>query len=713
MNLLALLSFYLISSNAILLVIFKIGFRKKIEDNILLLFSCGAAPFIVSLLFYASVILFPGKNDLFYQIFIVSLFLFLFYFLRIKISDLKDIYLSLLKKFNFLLKIIPLYVIVPAVFFIILYSLQLLAYPIVDNDSAVYLNQSQAVYEYKNMDWQKKPEIKINGNDNFTYDFSVRPGVPMLIAFNETFLSKTTGKYISFSFLIFYYYVLLLFLFLFIIKKVSRDNNIPIQRSLCYGLLFFVFSWGLSRSVISSSKEIIVYFFALFSIYIASILISEKNKNENQLYLLTILGVLLGINSFINLHGIIIEAVIIFILFLLFKKKFIDRLKKIIYVILLSFPSSGFETLICFNFIFSTPLTSLLAWFNKIILAVSKFFVYKNLIGSSGDLSNSGNVSSLTTSHQGLYQFNNILDEYLKGKLQILTNVGSFGLNFWIYLIIVFKFFKSILKNNLLKFLVFFIAVYYLLVIDPFNMIDHPMMVILSGSPKYSMLLIFLSIIPISIFMDLMIQKIIDFTEAHNIKIFISISLFTFIVFYFKGIIIEFGLKILLSTIPIYKDISFYKGIIEKNFYVMFFVLLISAIIILIFKISKEKKCLSYLFNFLLTVVVIVPFISTNVGKFPLTKTFEYIKKDAQFKLENNMFGGDIFKVYFQAKEKFSPGTIVGVDHYELYTYDNYFSLRYKIVNNSANYLISESCEEEKWKILASSNRIYLCERKQ
>ncbi|MCX6762596.1 MAG: hypothetical protein NT093_02320 [Candidatus Moranbacteria bacterium] len=226
------------------------------------------------------------------------------------------------------------------------------------------------------------------------------------------------------------------------------------------------------------------------------------------------------------------------------------------------------------------------------------------------------------------------------------------------------------------------------------------------------MLLLFLSMIPTSIFLDKIIQKIVNTIEKHRKKFIIGAILAFIIIIVFKKIIMIIELRILLMTIPVYKDISFYRGTVEMLYYIFIFSVLTFIAMLIISAMREEKKWPSYLINMLVILMIFVPFFATNVGKIPLKKTFAYIGKNTQFKLESTLYEGDIFKVYFQAKNILPKKSLLAVDYSELYAYDDYFSLRYFAGSSDINYQISENCEEKNWKILASSNKVYLCGRR-
>lgn len=624
MNFLIAFALFIVSSIAVSLLLVRSSFRKKIGDFLLVMFSLGVGPFISGLIFYALLFIFPEKNNHFYSIIIIAIYFLIFFINRRILKELKEISLNLFAKIVVIIKKQSKIVVVIAAFFIGLYLLQLIAFPIVDNDSVLYLNQTEASYEYKNIDWQKKPEVVINGTDLYSYNSMIRPGFPLLMS--STYLFQGEGRYelASLKFVVSYYYILLLILFLFSVKIISEKLNLNSNRSLTYGLFFIVFSWGLTRGLIFSAKEISIYFFALFSILIATFLLEKDNSEwANRI----LLGILLGINSFINLHGIIIECIILLIIFLFSQKRIAERIADITFVFLLSIPFGGFELLMLYNFIFvESAKNAMLTIFNNGTLPENELKII----------------------HQNLYQANTLTSEYLKGKLQILTNVGYFGFYFWIFLLIVAKYFKKIIKNDFSKVIIFFIFIYYVVVIDPLGFNNHPLSIVLWGSTKYAMLILFLGIILVSAFADTLAGSLKEFFDR-NIKKIIPIgALLLIIVAFFYSNIINLGTKILLFTIPVFKDISFYRGVV-KNIYFLLVVLLVLLLMTFILSILyKNKKITAYSVNIIFAFFVLVPFFVTNVGKVSFIDELRYWNSSQKTKMEKIINQGYSLKNYYK-----------------------------------------------------------------
>ncbi len=724
-TIISILLLFVIPANIILLALF--GINKLKLGKIIFFVSYGIAPILNGLFLYYLIWFFPEKNDVFYLGIISSFWLVLLVFCIRNwhkiVSFYKELYFSLksdfFKKRNLLF--------LPVGFFLMLFSIQALFYPIVDNDKALYLNQSEAVYRYKNLDWQKESSVLIREGDEYKYNSSIRPAIPYFMALS--FMIDKDKGYFVFKFLSSYYYFFLLELFLVIVYKLAGKFKQNRFKALLFGSIFFVFSWTLARSFIFNSKEIIIYFFALLSLYLTYKLIVEKKRNKGIEFLL---GISLGLNVFINLHGIIIASFVLLILFLYSSLKWRERFYQIIFVFLIQVFSGAFEFLRMFGFIFASNIKAVKSNFNDLCESLRGYIDSMRLDDTPSDtpsdnqeitlkidndnqeitskITDQKNTeppsSHLDEGHLGLYQMSNLFDIYVKGKFQILTNPGVFGFYFWFFLLIVFNKFKEIFSSKLGKIIISFMGVYFLVVLDPFSFNNHPYAIILWGSTKYASLLMLCSMIFVAVYFDWLVEKIIHWIK----KVLNGIIIVSFILFilalFLKENLIDLGLEILLSVIPIFKEIGFYKEKVEGIYFfwlVCLFGLLISLIVL------KYKKKYSYILfsSFLLMLFILMPFFITDVSKISLKKTFTYLFSDREVKLKETIFYGDIYKVYFYAKENLPEGSIINSVN-EVYTYNDYFKIR-KNTQSTIKYKITEKCSNDK-RTIYQSGKVNLCE---
>lgn len=693
---------FVIPANIILLILF--GIKKLKLDKVIFFVSYGIAPLLNGLFLYYLIWFFPEKNDVFYLGIILAswLILLIFYFRNWHgvLSFYKKLYFSLkpefFKKRNLLF--------LPVGFFLVLFSIQALFYPIVDNDKASYLNQSEAVYEYKNLDWEKEQIVFIRSDDEYRYNSSIRPAIPYFMAFS--FMIDRDEDYFVFKFLSSYYHFLLLGLFLIIVYKLAGKFKQNKFRAVLFGSIFFIFSWTLTRSFIVNSKESTIYFFALLSLVLVYNLIAEKKRNKVVEFLL---GISLGLNVFINLHGILIASFGLLILFLYSSLKWGERFYQIIFVFLIQIFAGAFEFFRMFGFVFASnikavknSLIDFCGYLNKSInLAES------NVPSSTENLNINTSSDHLDEGHLGLYQMSSLFDVYFKGKFQILTNPGIFGFYFWFFLLIVFNKCKEIFSSKLGKIIISFIIIYFLVVLDPFNLNNHSYAIILWGSSKYASLLMLCSMIFVAVYFDGIMKVFINWIKIFS-NIIILLGSFLFIlIFFLKDYLINLGLRILLAVIPVFKEVQFYQEKIEKIYFAGLFSLLIFLLALIFFKNSKKyfyavSSCCSLLF------FVLIPFFITDTGKVPHLKTFTYLFNDKETKLKKTIFYGDIYKVYFYAKDKSPEGSKINSIS-EIYTYDDHFKIRINF--EDLDYAIKKECDEDFYS-LHKEGKFNLCEKK-
>jgi hypothetical protein len=698
----SILLLFIIPANIILLALF--GVRKIKLGKIIFFVSYGIAPLLNGLFLHYLIWFFPEKNDVFYLGIILAFWLFSLVFFYQNWHKVVYFYkdLHLLLKAEFFKKRNLLFL--PVALFLILFSIQALFYPIVDNDKALYLNQSEAVYKYKNLDWQKEQSILIRGDDEYKYNSSIRPAIPNFMAFS--FMINKDEDYFIFKCLSTYYYFLLLGLFLMIVYELAGNLKQNKFKAVLFGSVLFVFSWTLIRSFIFNSKEIIIYFFTLLSFYLICKLITEKKRNKGMEVLL---GISLGLNVFINLHGILIASFILLLLFLYSSLRWKERFYQVIFVFLIQVFAGAFEFFRMFGFVFASNIkmfkNSLIDFYDYLNRFIN--MTEPNVPSGTENLNISTSPAHLDEGHLGLYQISSLFDIYVRGKFQILTNPGTFSFYFWFFLLVSLSKFKEIFGSKLGKIIISFVGIYFLVVLDPFNLNNHPYAIILWGSSKYASLLVLCSMVFVAVYFDWLVKKIVHWAEKFlNGIIFTGFVSFALVLF-FKENLIDLGLELLLLVIPVFKEIGFYQEKVEKIYFLGLFCLfgLVVSLIVLKYK----KKCSYILFSsFSLVLFVLTPFFITDASKVTYEKTFTYLFSDREAKLKEAIFYGDIYKVYFYAKKNLPKGaTINSVS--EIYTYDDHFKIR----RNSENleYIIKQKCGEDFYS-LYEGGQFSLCKRR-
>jgi len=681
---------FFITSNLMLLFMLHRSYNKQKKNDLLFFFSAyGVGPFLSGILFFYSIKFLPNREFSFYYFVVIFFWIFLTAIFFRSIVSVRNFYRRLFKNIKnitcnkkSLIGIIP-------VFLISLFFIQSLCYPIIGNDQSLYLNQSEGYAKFRNLDWQKKKIIEIRDGDQYKYNSSISPGIPSLVAFSlGEFKENRSVDYLFFQFLFFYYSMLLFLIFLYIIYLIAKSLNKNPVNAILYGMIVFVFSWRISRLIMMNSKESIIYFFTLLSILILFNLLDKKRN----VWLEFILGLVLGTNMFINLHGIVIGLLILLLLFLFSSLTIWGRIKQLFFIFISSQLAGGFELIKNIKFLL-TPLVN--------------FFETKINNKEVSAIKSGKGLIKVSNNHMKLYQFNTEEDLYLKGKFQLVTNFGVYGFSFWLFIVSLFFNFKYFLKNKYLKVIVSFVGIYFILVLDLFSINSHPMSIVLSGSNKYSSLLLLLILIILGVFLNTVIKKTFKLIIKFN-SIFLILSSILLVIFTFHwDNIINFSINIFIHTSQIYKNLYFYENKISLFFIAVIFIISAFFITQVYYQINKNKKIIYNIYAFLfITLFIIMPFGIISSGKLSLTQTIQFLFKSREEKLEKTINNGEVYKVFHYAKKILPKNSKLGVEFNEIYIYDDYFMLSR---NKNDVYSIRKKCinSEEMY----SSKSAALCKK--
>jgi hypothetical protein len=712
-SIISILLLFIIPANIILLVLFGIK-KTRSEKKVNFLISHGTAPLFNGLILYYLIWLFPQRSDLFY-LSLISIFwvvLFLLFIRRYQnfLVFYKRAYFVLR---NNVFKRCALFFL-PGFIFLCLFAIQALFYPIAENDSAYYFHQATAFSKTKEINWGS---ANING-DEYSQNPMIRPGLVSTYSFYFLLNENNNWRFVSFKFISVYYYLLLLAIFLILVLRLSKNKTNKFYNIL-FSFYFFTFFWSLTRFFVYNNKEPIIFFLALCSLYVFHKII---NLNKRNIFLEMFLSSLIGLNMFINLHGVIIGLIILFLLLVFSKLSLSKRIIQTSFIFILSFPFGAFEFLVKFKFIFA----GLIDFLNQKIILFKQYWLEK--IGKSfenndiykynqdNNIIENHDIQSLEKvgeDHENMYQFKNIFDEYIKGKFQIFFNIGVFGFYSWLFLLLSISMFRSMLNSKLSKILIIFLLAYFIIIIDPLRLNNHPLAVVLSGDIKYGMFIVLVMLL----FIGTNFQKVVDFI----FKIFVDygkiISSFLFLlisfIILFRKKILTIGTEILIKSIKNVWNYDFYYQKIEL------FYLIIVLISFLLFAISvgivffKRKQNTWYKFLVVVLILgVVSPFFVVSAGKVAWQNTFLYLAgKDKNLDvIEEIQYQEDLYKVYSYAEDNFPKDSLLITDFIQLYIYDEHFHLTRNKNKKEAIYRITKKCSLDEKKIF-NSGEFVLCSK--
>jgi hypothetical protein len=344
---------------------------------------------------------------------------------------------------------------------------------------------------------------------------------------------------------------------------------------------------------------------------------------------------------------------------------------------------------------------------NLIVLKIIRFISRNNTSVQANTLI-SGN-GTLAISNKEFYGLTTLGGLYLKGKLQMLTNFGYYGFRGWVMLAAIGICFKKMWGNSFTKLILTFVAIYYLLILDPFNIDRSQNAIVLSGSSDYSALVVFIGLILVGCFsMDIYDFLVRQFEKYKNAILIFFAAIFVALVTTREKVVsaLTSRLNLFLSTS---KEIGFYQHKVELF---VASILILLVIIIILTTISYYKKtAIKVLISLVIFTILIPPFFLFDAGKVPLSKTFSYINESNQFKLEHSLILSDYFTAYYETKKILPPRSDIVTNSSNIMAYNNYFNM--SMVNNfgktSKVYGIGIICSKNNASI-AVFNKIEVCE---
>lgn len=363
------------------------------------------------------------------------------------------------------------------------------AFPPTWGDVFEYLQQGYVFAQDRSLDRVSIPVPYSEDGSYYVMNSAIQPGIPIL--YSIYFLGHEPSPLrVSLTHIWYAYYFVLLLISLYYAGKViglpQSKRYLPLLVALgCFYLL---------RFTILGAKEVI-----LMQLTIVAILSLEelaRNRININWKMVIILGMSLGIISFVNLNGTIIAS----ILGLLLLAWLPYRLGKRLAV-------AGVTIALTLLFSAGEPIRSL-----------QGFIINPSLLQSSP---NSELADKLKNAELANYQLiqeppaintvpavsvsqTKLIDPtawnvFWKGKLQGLTQIQFFGFVYWLLIASLIMDWKNRGHwTKLEKILLSYIVLYFLIIMDPFGLNPHHYAYVLSISPKYTLLLLPMAAIIIS-----------------------------------------------------------------------------------------------------------------------------------------------------------------------------------------------------------------------
>lgn len=430
--------------------IVTVAVLKKIfndSSRFVCLVGMAAGPMLTALIQYLLFAIMPGKDPWIYPLLIGAVFLLLGIWSRQFISLKRVVW----QKPPISVNVIFVGVVVAFAF------IRMVMYAPTWGDVYQYIEQAY-IYSQDRGLWRTSTGIPFTLDSTaYVINPAIRPAIPMFDSLFFLVAKPTPEVLIMTQFLYFYYFVLLLLTASYGGKLLGLNW---LQR--IWPVVLTLSCFYLIRFTIYGAKEIILM--VLSTLSLLALYELGKSKNIEWKYLI-LMGMTMGLGSFINFSGTLIALIIglLFVVWVRYPLKI--RLVTAIILAVITLMFGGLEPWNgVVNFVFSPrPL----AQGTKIVDATKV---------RQAELAN--------------YQLSE--NEVLwRGKLQAFTQPQFFGLVYSIWLIIlVIAWRQRQAFTDLEKLLLLYIGIYFLIIMDPFSLNPHPYAYVLAISPKYSLMLL-------------------------------------------------------------------------------------------------------------------------------------------------------------------------------------------------------------------------------
>ena len=463
---------------------------RKLTRNtnrwLVFLISFASGPFILPLIYYYYQLLFPGIylktiiNDfpLYHLLLILPSILIIYR--KLKSSILLHF------SFRFKLNLTEILLILLASFSFISIVIQLLFFPSTSVDELQYAVEIKLNAVEQTISPLYIGNFSSLGNINFKYNTAIRPGLIVLGSYLSLFSPQILEIYIV-QFITLYYLILLIIFISLCVYRLSNNRE-----SALVSIVIMLYSWIFVKNVLYGGKEILIFLFGLLTI---TGLYNIRNKLPY--FWSPVIGMLIGVNILINFHGFLISCLAILSLGLINYRKIWRFSVFTLVTIIFAFVFSGQE--IPFNLSFFlghsviAPFTNSIT--NKEQLSSFSDNIYKEYAQyESKTLTDDKSIISPQTDNTNKFS-SVVINKYIKGKLQGLTQIGYYGIIFWIAGIMLLSNFNNLRKKPFMKYGMLFILLYISALFDPLNLQLHRYSFVAETSTKYTTFILIFAVI--------------------------------------------------------------------------------------------------------------------------------------------------------------------------------------------------------------------------
>lgn len=606
---------YSISINTIILKLLPL------KQDLRILVSLVIAPLLLGLITYILYFLFPSFPRWFYIAIIFLLSTIMPIVSKFKLSKssatIRRIITLHYQTFLRLDKISKLFISIIC-FIILLVMIRMIFWPINWADQIYYIEQSYVFGQLHSLDLFRSWGFFSDDVVFHQMNPAIRPGLPMIFNLPYLFGGGLTAGILFAQLTMFYFFIILC-----ISVYYTSSRNFGIKSGI-YSLFLMLTTYLFIYHSISGFKEMIIITITILLLNIIS------NYKLISYKLLTLIGIMMGLMSFVNYSGILISAMVLLTLLLYCKEKIYWKVSSIVFILCVMFLMSGFEIISFYKFIsLGLKPTNQQAPLSVIV---------KNI--NNQNLNNVPEVVSKPVAVNEIngYNITNESDIYTKGKFQGLFQIEYYGLIFWLLLLIATIKAKHIWRDRNIRAMALFSILYYLIIYDPFSLNPHQYSHVLSLSNKYTTLLIPIVAIIICSHIEYIYTLFGKFKPLYILitSILYILTHFLYIQYHYRNI-----LDVITLFIPIHQNLDYYQSVIIKADRLVMYVAIIIVLTITSYyyynRSQANMKWLSshYSFIILMNVVFLLPFIfffNTNIG---FSQTFKHTFSNKSTKLSN------------------------------------------------------------------------------
>lgn len=648
MNLVYTIAIFLVYFLILPLLWYKFLYNQLEEEKWgkwLIFFICfSIGPFTLPILFYYFQIFFPEytySTHLINISLIISISIFLS-IIFVKIDHLNEykFHFPYIPKMQSGDKLLILLIFLSLIFT----SIQLLFFQSTGVDELLYAAEIKLNSIERQISSLYNGNFTVLGNIHFKYNTAIRPGLIVFGSSLQTILPNIPADFIL-RFISFYYLILFIALLFSVIYKTKKNLT-----SSLITVFFILYSWIFIKNILFGGKEILIFFFALLSL----VIVFHFKKRPNFIWSL-IVGMITGINIFLNFHGFIISSLIILTLIIYFitsKRNFTELIKPLFIILITLIIFSGKEISYNMSFFLGHSSFTFLSKTSPYQQQISTFSpeIYKEY--SQYEQETLKDMRKLPN-----YFISMAMTNHIKGKLQSFTQIGYYGFTFWLALVLFIINLKSLLRQTGFKFMLLFLTLYILILFDPFNLKLHRYSFVAETSTKYTTFIMIFAALLIGYCWST-VNNIISKLLKNKIllpTVFILIGITLFIS---KDYIVNEFLNISPLIFRLYKDIGSYNSPMRTIITTASTLLILTGVIKLLNLIlGKEESIINHISAslYLLSILfltTIFPFMAFSPGKVDYIDQFRLLFSSRKIKLVSSINEGNIFSATYYLNER-------------------------------------------------------------